>query len=73
MGDLADGQGFRQLKGLTPGWTLKYGATGAPVNVGARFGIYRLALAQDSTLYFDGFNVATTRAGATQQAFGVSM
>ena len=43
------------------------------MNVGARFGIYRLALAQDSTLYFDGFNVATTRAGATQQAFGVSM
>ena len=73
FGDLADGQGFRQLKALTPGWTLKLGSTGAPVRVGARFGIYRYAVAQDSTLYYDGFNVATTRADATLRAFGESL
>ena len=70
LGDLADGQGFRQLKALTTGWTLKYGSSGAPVNVGARFGIYRSALAQDTTAYFDGFNVSSTRTDATLRAFG---
>ena len=73
FGDLADGQGFRQLKPPTSGWTLKYSSTGQPVRVGARFGIYRSAMAQDSTLYFDGFNVATTRADATQRAFGKAL
>jgi Polysaccharide lyase len=69
-GDLADGHGFRELKALTSGWTLKNGSSGGPVDVGARIGIYRSSLAQDGTVYFDGFNVATTRAAATTRAFG---
>jgi hypothetical protein len=43
------------------------------VNVGARFGIYRSALAQDATAYFDGFNVSATRADATLRALGQSL
>ena len=73
LGDLADGQGFRQLKRLTTGWTLKYDSSGAPVNVGARIGIYRLAGPRDSAVYFDGFTVAGTRAAATNRAFGESL
>ena len=70
LGDLADGKGFRQLRGLTDGWTLKRDRTGSAVSVGARFGIYRSGLARDGTAYFDGFNVAATRADATLRAFG---
>jgi hypothetical protein len=73
FGDLADGNGFRQLKARTSGWTLKYGADGGPVNVGSRIGIYRSALSQDATAYFDGFNVAGSRADATARAFGASL
>ncbi len=72
FGDLADGQGFRQLKGTTYGWTLKYGSNGGPMSVGARFGIYREAVSTGSTAYFDGFNVAATRADATLRGFGAS-
>lgn len=73
FGDLADGQGFRQLKGRTDGWTLKHSSSGGPVAVGARFGIYRSGLTSTDTAYFDGFNVAATRADATARAFGRSM
>jgi hypothetical protein len=69
FGDLADGRGFRQLKPLTAGWTLKFAANGGPVAVGARFGVYRSAVAMDSTLYFDGFTVAARRADAKANAF----
>ncbi len=70
LGDLGDGQGFHQLKPRTDGWTLKRDAAGEPVDVGARFGIYRSAIAADATAYFDGFTVARTRADATRRAFG---
>jgi hypothetical protein len=73
LGDLADGQGLRQLKPLTSGWTLKYAADGTPVSVGPRVGIYRSALTQDATAYFDGFAVGATRADATLRAFGAAL
>lgn len=72
FGDLADGQGFRQLKARTNGWTLKYAANGGPVAIGARIGIYRQALSTGVTAYYDGFNVAATRADATLRGFGMS-
>ena len=72
FGDLGDEQGFRQLKPLTSGWTLKHASDGTPVSVGARFGIYRAALAEDTTAYFDGFAVAATSADAILRAFGTT-
>jgi hypothetical protein len=73
FGDLADGRGFRRLRATTRDWTLKYDRDGHPAAVGARFGIYRAAVRRDATVYFDGFNVATTRAGATLRAFGTTL
>jgi hypothetical protein len=73
LGDLADGQGFRQLKPLTKGWTIKKSGSGGPVDVGARIGIYRCSLALDATAYFDGLNVASSRDAAPLQAFGRSV
>jgi Polysaccharide lyase/Ca-dependent carbohydrate-binding module xylan-binding len=73
LGDLADGLGFRRLKAFTPGWTLKYGSDGGAASVGARIGIYREAVGQDTTAYFDGFNVAATRVDASLRAFGEAL
>ena len=73
FGDLADGQGFRQLMPRKSGWTLKYGADGGPVTVGSRIGIYRAKTNADTTVHFDGFNVAANRADASLRAFGQSL
>jgi hypothetical protein len=65
-GDLADGQGMRQLLPLTRGATLKIDSnTGAVPPSGVRIGTYRdKALSGDATTYFDSFTVATSRARA---------
>ena len=71
LGDLADGQGFRQLKALTTGWTLKYGSSGAPVNVwppGSESTAPHSRRTRPRLL--DGFNVSSTRTDATLRAFG---
>ncbi len=70
FGAVGDGKGFRRLTPRRDGWTLKRDSDGGPVNVGARVGIYRSRIAQDATAYFDGVNVARTRAAATRRAFG---
>jgi polysaccharide lyase-like protein len=73
-GDLKDGLGFRRLKALTSGWTLKFDPSNlSPVIVHARIGIYRAAVATTSTVYYDGFNASTTRGDATLTAFGESL
>jgi hypothetical protein len=69
-GDLTNSGTLSTLKSETSGWTLKYGSTGGPVSVGSRVGIYRRAQTSNDTMYFDGFNVAATRADATLHAFG---
>jgi len=70
FGAVGDGEGFRRLTPRRDGWTLKRASERGPVNVGARVGIYRSRIAKDATAYFDGFNVARTRAAATRRAFG---
>jgi hypothetical protein len=70
FGDLKDGHGFQRLKPLTPGWTLKQGSDGKPVVVGIRSGIYRQAVAKDSSIFFDSVVVAASRDSATYGAFG---
>jgi hypothetical protein len=46
------------------GWTLKYGADDRPGVVQGRFGIYRRAINKTTTIYFSGYNAATTRRAA---------
>ena len=70
FGDLKDGGGFRQLKPLTLGWTLKRGSDGKPVVVGLRAGIYRQTVARDSSILYDSVVVAASRDSATYHAFG---
>jgi hypothetical protein len=70
FGDLKDGRGFRQLKPLTYGWTLKLGSDGKPVVVGLRAGVYRQAVARDASIFFDSVVVAASRDSATYSAFG---
>ena len=70
FGDLKDGRGFRQLKPLTLGWTLKRGSDGKPVAVGLRAGIYRQAVARASSIFYDSVVVAASRDSATYRAFG---
>lgn len=68
--NLGDGLGFRTLLAKTTDWTLKNNITVHP-----RLGIYRSKVtAEDGSdsVYWAGFNVATTRPDATQFAFGES-
>ena len=68
FGDLKDGKGYRQLMRRYSGWTLKYGSNGRPGVLHSRAGIYRRAINTDTTIYFAGYNVATTRAAAEAAA-----
>jgi hypothetical protein len=69
-GDLATPGQIRQLLPKTPTWTMKKDANGNALRTHARIGIYRNAsIPSPSTLYYDGYTVATTRAAAEQAAF----
>lgn len=59
-GDLADGQGYRQLKTRTPGWTLKFASNGGPCIVGPTICLYRQLTSSTDTIY-EVFGVGTQR------------
>jgi hypothetical protein len=70
FGDLADGNGMRQLASLHSRATMKY-LDGAMDPAQLRVGIYRdPAITATANLFVDGITVATTRAGAEASAFG---
>jgi hypothetical protein len=68
-GDLADGQGMRELMPRIDRWTLKLDEGGEPGSVGWRFGQYRSGVPGGGTVYFDGLAVGRTRAAAEAEAF----
>jgi hypothetical protein len=65
--DFGHGDGSQRIAGYR-GWTLKQGATGRPALVHPRIGIYRRAVNRDTSIYFSGYAVATSRAGAELSA-----
>jgi hypothetical protein len=70
FGDL-NGQGEKQLMPKTFMHTMTIGSNGAPMTNHARIGIYRNPKIQGtSSIYFDGFTIATDQASAEAAAFG---
>jgi hypothetical protein len=69
-GDI-DGSGMKLLMPRTSMFTMKMDSSDRTQPVDARLGIYRdSSIAGDATAYFDGFTIATDRAGAEDNAFG---
>jgi hypothetical protein len=69
-GDI-DGSGMKLLMARTSMFTMKMDSSDRTQPVDARLGIYRdSSIAGDATAYFDGFTIATDRAGAEDNAFG---
>jgi hypothetical protein len=62
-----DGKGWRRIAHYR-GWTLKESSTGRSALVHPRIGIYRRTIRHDTTVYFSGFDVATTRDAAEADA-----
>jgi hypothetical protein len=62
-----DGKGLRRFVRYR-GWTLKRPIPSQPLTVHPRIGIYRRTIRRDTSIYFSGFDVAKSRAGAASSA-----